>query len=97
MCPKKLGEIQEWLDYNSKSRIQVTGRMGSGKTTFIIRKTQREGLQEWRAKFTIKTDEFTFRMKIWKLCLNVSSSYIWMKDLVNSNIYEHGPEEWSGY
>ena len=32
---KKLGEIQEWLDHNSKYRILVTGRMGSGKTTFI--------------------------------------------------------------
>ena len=31
---KKIGQIREWLQ-NSKYRILVTGRMGSGKTTFI--------------------------------------------------------------
>ena len=32
---KKISEIEEWLRHYSKWRVLVTGKMGSGKTTFI--------------------------------------------------------------
>ena len=36
MCAiKRMDEIRDWLLYHSKYRILVTGKMGSGKTTFI--------------------------------------------------------------
>ena len=68
---KKLGDIQEWLDNNSKFRILIIGRMmGSGKTT-LPQSTYYENLFKdhaclrgkvckWCAKLAIKMDEFTF-------------------------------------
>ena len=43
----RISQIEEWLDHHNKYRILVTGKMGSGKTTFI------RGLTE---KFVPPTD-----------------------------------------